>query len=84
MSFGQNPQPKLEMESDTTNPDTVTESPDTDSSDELTEQIAAASPPPVSGSPGVRMGLSADAVPFPPPVASEVEPEDAEAKIIYK
>jgi len=74
-SNGQNPQPKLEMESDTTNPDTVTESPGTDSSDELTEQIASASPP-VSGSPSVRMGLSADAVPFPPPVASEVEPED--------
>jgi len=85
---GQNPQPKVEMESNTTSPVTVemesnttspvtvTEFPDTDSSDELTEQVPAASPPPVSGSPGVRMGLSADAVPFPPPVASEVEPED--------
>ena len=62
--------------SNTTSPVTVTESPDTDSSDELTEQVATVSPPPVSRSPGVRMGRSADADPFPPPVASEVEPED--------
>jgi len=69
--------PNSEMESSSTNsPVTVTESPDTDTSDELTEYVAAASPPPVSRSPGVRMGVSADAVPFPPPVALEVEPED--------
>ena len=81
-SNGQNPQPKLDTESsNTSSPVTVTESPDTDSSDELTEQVAAASPPPVSGSPGVRMGLSADTVPFPPPVALEVEPEDAQVNI---
>jgi len=48
-----------------------TESPDTDSSDELTELTAVASPPPVNGSPGVRMGESADAVPV-----REVESED--------
>ena len=35
------------------------------------EPVAAASSPSVSGSPGVRMGVSADAVPVP-----EVEPED--------
>jgi len=45
------------------------------------QQIAAASPPPVSGSPGVRMGVSADAVPFPPPVALEVEPEDPNTEV---
>ena len=71
--------PNSETESSTVSPDTITESLDTDSSDELTEQIAAASLPPVNGSPGVRMGESADAAPFPPPVALEVEPEDAEA-----
>jgi len=75
-SSGQNPQPKLDMESsNTTSPVTVTESPDTDSLDKLTEQVTAASPPPVSRFLSVRMGLSADADPFPPFVASEVEPE---------
>jgi len=61
------------MESNIVSSDTMTESPDTDSSDELTELSAAASSPSVSGSPGVRMGVSADAVPLP-----EVEPEDPE------
>jgi len=64
-------QPREEMESNTVSSDTVTESPDTDSSDELTELTAAVSSPSVSESPGVRMGESADAVPVP-----EVEPED--------
>jgi len=63
------------MESQTSSSTTPTESldPMDEQSDEseLTELIAAASPPPVNGSPGVRMGESADAVPFP-----EVEPED--------
>jgi len=54
-------QPGAEMESNTISSDTMTESPDTDSSDELTELIAAASSPSVSGSPGVRMGVSAAA-----------------------
>jgi len=70
--------PPTDMESNTVSSDTITESPDTDSSDEVTELIAAASPPSVNGSPGVRMGESADAVPFPPPAASEVEPDDPE------
>jgi len=64
-------QPPAEMESNLVGSDTTTESQDTDSSDELTEPVAAASTPSVSGSPGVRMGMSADAVPVP-----EVEPED--------
>ena len=55
--------PPTDMESNTTSSDTITESPDTDSSDELTEIIAVASPPPVNGSPGVRMGESADVKP---------------------
>ena len=64
-------QPREEMESNTVSSDTVTESPDTDSSDELTELTAAASSPSVSESPGVRMGESAGTVTVP-----EVEPED--------
>jgi len=64
-------QPRGEMESDIVSSDTTTESQDTDSSDKLTELVAVASSPSVSGSPGVRMGVSADAVPVP-----EVEPED--------
>jgi len=56
-------QPRAEMESNIVSSDTMTESPDTDSSDERTELLAAASSPSVSGSPGVRMGVSADAVP---------------------
>jgi len=70
-SIESNAQPGIEMESNPVSSDTMTESPDTDSSDELTELIAAVSSPTVSGSPGVRMGVSADAVPVP-----EVEPED--------
>ena len=84
-SNGSHPQPKLDMESsNTTSPVTVTESPDTDSSDELTEQVTAASPPSVSGSPGAGLGVNADADPFTPPVASEVEPEDTEINIYKK
>ena len=44
---------------------------DTDSSDELTEVVAAETSPSVSGSPGVWMGVSGNAIPVP-----EVEPED--------
>jgi len=69
-------EPPTDMESNTVSSDTITESLDTDSSDELTEQSAAASPPPVNESPGVRMGESADAVPV-PEVESE-GPTDAE------
>jgi len=58
------------MESNLISSDATTESQDTDSSDELTEPVAAASSPSVSGSPGVRMGVRADAVPV-----LEVEPE---------
>ena len=70
-SNGSNRQPTAEMESQTSS---STESSDALEESELTELIAAASPPPVSGSPGVRMGVSADAVPVP-----EVEPEDPKA-----
>jgi len=66
--------PRAEMESSLISSDATTESQDTDSCDELTEPVAAASSPPVSGSPGVRMGMSADAVPVP-----EVEPEALQA-----
>jgi len=66
-----------EMESHIVSSETTTESQDTDSSDELTEPVAAVSSPSVSGSPGVRMGMSADAVPVP-----GVEPEDLEANTI--
>jgi len=70
-------QPQAEMESNLTSSDATTESQDTDSSDELTEPVAAASSPSVSVSPGVRMGVSGNAIPVP-----EVEPEDpAEANI---
>jgi len=44
-------QPRAEMESNIVSSDTTTESQDTDSSDELTELVAAASSPSVSGSP---------------------------------
>jgi len=71
-------QPQAEMESNLVSSDTTTESQDTDSSDELTEPVAAASSPSVSGSPGVRMGVSADAVPVP-----EVEQEAPEANTTY-
>jgi len=74
-SNGQNSLPKSEMESTTASSTTTTES--SDSADEQIEQVAASSPP-VSRSPGVGLGLDAIAAPFPPPVASEVEPEDAE------
>ena len=71
-SNGRNMLPKPEMESETTSSATVTESPDSESSDELTEPVAAF-PPPVSRSPGVGMGLNADADPFPPPVTPDVD-----------
>ena len=57
---------------------TATES--SDSADEQLEQVTA-SPPLVSRSPGAGLGLDAVAAFFPPPVASEVEPEDAEVNI---
>jgi len=59
------------MESHLVSSDATTESQDTDSSDELTEVAAAETSPSVSGSPGVRMGVSGNAIPVP-----EVEPED--------
>ena len=59
------------MESHLANSETTTESQDTDSSDELTEPVAAKMSPSVSGSPGVEMGVSGDAISVP-----EVEPED--------
>jgi len=62
-----------EMESHLTSSETTTESQDTDSSDELTEPVAAEMSPSVSGSPGVEMGVSGNAIPVP-----EVEPEDLE------
>ena len=52
---------------------TVTESPEL--SDESSESVTA-SPQPVSRSPGTRLGLDVVAAPFPPPEASEMEPED--------
>ena len=64
-----------QMESHLVSSETTTESQDTDSSDELTEPVAAVSSSSVSGFPGVRMGESADAVPVP-----EVEPEDLPAE----
>jgi len=69
-SNGSNVQPH-EMESHLTSSETTTESQDTDSSDELTEPVAAETSPSVSGSPGVEMGVSGNAIPVP-----EVEPED--------
>jgi len=75
-SNGSNAQPH-EMESHLASSETTTESQDTDSSDELTEPVAVVSSPSVSGSPGARTGVSADAVPVP-----EVEPEAPEANTI--
>ena len=75
---GSNRQPTAEMESQTSS---STESSDPLEENELTEQVAAVSPPPVSRSPGVEVGLSADATPFPPPVMSEMELGDAETNI---
>jgi len=74
-SSGSNAQP-YEMESHLVSSETTTESQDTDSSDELTEPAAAETSPSVSGSPGVRMGVSGNAIPVP-----EVQPEDLEANI---
>jgi len=72
-------QPRAEMESNIVSSDKTTESLDTDSSDELTEIVTAVPSPLVSGSPGVRMGVNADAVRVP-----EVEPEDpSQANIIF-
>jgi len=71
-SNGSSAQPH-EMESHLVSSETTTESQDTDSSDELTEAVAAETSPSVSGSPGVRMGVSGNAIPVP-----EVEPEDLE------
>ena len=70
--------PKSEMESQTTSSATATDS--SDSADELMEQVAA-SPPPVSRSPGVGLGLDAIAAPFPPTAALEVKLEDIEVNI---
>ena len=68
-SNGSDVQP-YEMESHLTSSETTTESQDTDSSDELTEPVAAEISPSVSGSPDVVMGVSGNAIPVP-----EVEPE---------
>jgi len=65
--------PPHEMESHLTSSETTTESQSTDSSDELTEPVIAEMSPSVSGSPGVEMGVSGNAIPIP-----EVEPEDPE------
>jgi len=56
-SNGSSAQPH-EMESHLVSSDATTESQDTDSSDELTEPVTAEMSPSVSGSPGVRMGVS--------------------------
>ena len=69
-SSGSNIQPN-EMESHLTSSETTTESQSTDSADELTEPATAEMSLSVSGSPGVEMGVSGDAIPVP-----EVEPED--------
>ena len=74
-SNGSNVQPHV-MESHLTSSGTTTESQVTDSSDELTEAVAAETSPSVSGSPGVKMGVSGNAIPVP-----EVEPEAPEANI---
>jgi len=74
-SNGQNSLPKSEME--TTIPSSATATESSDSADEQLEQVTA-SPSLVSRSPGVGLGLDAIAAPFPPAVASEVKPEDAE------
>jgi len=68
--------PPNEMESHLTSSETTTESQSTDSSDELTEPVTAEMSPSVSGSPGVEMGVSGNAIPVP-----EVEPEDPELNI---
>jgi len=65
--------PPYEMESHLTSSETTTESQSTDSSDELIEPVAVEMSPSVSGSPGVEMGVSGNAIPVP-----EVEPEDPE------
>jgi len=67
------------MESHLVSSDATTESQDTDSSDELTETVAAETSPSVSRSPGVRMGVSGNAIPVP-----EVEPEAPEANVCIK
>jgi len=69
-SNGSNVQPHV-MESHLTSSGTTTESQVTDSSDELTEAVAAETSPSVSGSTGVEMGESGNAIPVP-----KVEPED--------
>jgi len=71
-SIGSNAPPH-EMESHLTSSGTTTESQSTDSSDELTEPVTAEMSLSVSGSPGVEMGVSGNAIPVP-----EVEPEDPE------
>jgi len=63
----------LAMESTPESSATTTESPEL--SDESSESVTA-SPQPVSRSPGTRLGLDVVAAPFPPPEASEMEPED--------
>jgi len=70
--------PPHEMESHLTSSETTTESQSTDSSDELTEPVIAEMSPPVSGSPGVEMGVSGNAIPV-----SEVEPEDPELNTLF-
>ena len=70
--------PPHEMESHLTSSETTTESQSTDSSDELIEPVAVEMSPSVSGSPGVEMGVSGNAIPVP-----EVEPEDPEANRFY-
>jgi len=68
-SSGSDVQP-YEMESHLTSSETTTESQRTDSADELTEPVTAEMASSVNGSPGVKMGVSGDAIPVP-----EVEPE---------
>jgi len=75
-SIGSNAPPH-EMESHLTSSETTTESQSTDSSDELTEPVTAEMSLSVSGSPGVEMGVSGDAIPVP-----EVEPEDPEVNTL--
>jgi len=83
-SNGQNAPPKsvapdtLEMESTMASSASLTESSET--SDEQLDQVTA-SPPLVGRPPGAGLGLEAVATPFPPSVASEVEPEDPQANI---
>jgi len=63
----------LAIESTPESSATTSESPEL--SDESSESVTA-SPQPVSRSPGAGLGLDVVAAPFPPPEASEVEPED--------